>query len=554
MLHDILLFVRLVILTIGICLFLLFRRVTGVLLPLLIVVFSVLSTIGLMALFHVPFKLPSAALPSFLLAVGVGASVHLLAIFYQDFQKTGDKRRAICYALGHSGLAIVMTSLTTAAGLASFSTSQVAPVADLGVFAGIGVLAALVYTIVLLPTLLSIIPLKVKNSAADKSRMRIMDRILSVTARFATSHPKSITFISLGLIVLSILGASRLTFSHHVIGWLPEGAPIRVSTEKIDRELKGTIALEVVVDTERENGLYDVETLNKLDRLTIEMVKIQGNGFFVGKATSISDMLKEIHQALHENRQEFYAIPQDPRVIPQEFLLFENSGSDDLEEIVDSQFSRTRFTIQAPWLDFLKYQPFIPEIENHFLRAFGERAKITMRGMMAIGSRTIFAAIHSMKESYFIAGCVITIMMLILVGSLKIGLISIFPNLLPNVITLGLMGWLGFPLDMFSMLIGSIAIGLAVDDTIHFMHNFSYEQSFLFRTPDRLDHHPGSVGGFLSGTRPDGPDSSPGPEVRKGESHAVDPLETFCYHQEESRTLYRYLINIPDPWINTIPK
>jgi predicted RND superfamily exporter protein len=472
MLHDVSRFVRLVLLTIGICLFLLFRRVTGVLLPLLVVVFSALSTLGLMSIFQVSFKLPTAILPSFILAVGVGAAVHLLSIFYQDFQKTGDKKGAICHALGHSGLAIVMTSLTTAAGLASFSASQVAPIADLGVFASVGVLAALVYSIVLLPALLAIIPLKVKKSGSDNSRRLFMDRILSVTARFSTGHPKSITCISLGLIVLSILGASRLTFSHNVIGWLPEGVPIRVSTEKIDRELKGTIALEVIVDTEQENGLYDVETLNLLDGLAAEMVEIQGDDFFVGKATSISDILKEIHQALNENQSEFYTIPQDPKVIPQEFLLFENSGSDDLEEVVDSQFSRTRFTIQAPWLDFLKYQPFIPEIEDRFLRAFGERAKITLTGMMAIGSRTIYAAIHSMKESYIIAGCVITIMMILLVGSLKIGLVSMFPNLLPIVITLGVMGWFGFPLDMFSMMIGSIAIGLAVDDTIHFMHNF----------------------------------------------------------------------------------
>lgn len=472
MLHDVSLFVRLVILTIGLCLFLMFRRVTGVLLPLLIVVFSLLSTIGLMALFHVPFKLPTAILPSFLLAVGVGASVHLLAIFYQDFQKTGDKKEAICYALGHSGLAIVMTSVTTAAGLASFSASDVAPLADLGVFATLGVLSSLLYTIVLLPSLLAIFPLKVKKTATEKSQALFMDRLLSLTARFSTSHPKSITFISLGLIVISILGATRLTFSHHILGWLPEGIPVRLSTKKIDKDLKGTIALEVLLDTERENGLYDVEVLSKLDALPAELQKIQGDGFFVGKATSISDILKEIHQALNENRPEFYTVPQDPKVIPQEFLLFENSGSDDLEEIVDSQFSRTRFTIKAPWLDFMKYHPYILEIEGRFIKAFGEEAKITLTGMMTIGGRTIFAAVHSMKESYIIAGCVITFLMIILVGSLKVGFVSMFPNLLPIIITLGFMGWIGLPLEMFSMLVGSIAIGLAVDDTIHFMHNF----------------------------------------------------------------------------------
>ena len=130
------------------------------------VILSLLATIGIMALTGTAIKVPTQILPSFLLAVGVGTSVHILAIFYRRLQQTEDKEEAIAYALGHSGLAVVMTNVTTACGLMSFSTSEVAPVADLGLFAGIGVLLTFVNTLVLLPAVIALLPIRVKKSEA----------------------------------------------------------------------------------------------------------------------------------------------------------------------------------------------------------------------------------------------------------------------------------------------------------------------------------------------------------------------------------------------------
>jgi len=160
MIKDVRRFLLLSFVTIAILLFIMFRRVTGVVLPLLIVVLSLVSTIGLMAAFKTPIKLPTQILPSFILAVSVGYSVHILAMFYQSFLKSGSREEAIAYSIGHSGLAVVMTAATTAGGLFSFSTSEVAPIADLGIFAGTGVLLAMVYTIILLPALLAVIPVR----------------------------------------------------------------------------------------------------------------------------------------------------------------------------------------------------------------------------------------------------------------------------------------------------------------------------------------------------------------------------------------------------------
>jgi predicted RND superfamily exporter protein len=178
MINDMRKFVALAVATVAILLFVMFRRVSGVLLPLVIVVLSLLATIGIMALAGVAIKVPTQILPSFLLAVGVGTSVHILAIFFQRLQKTNDKEEAIAYALGHSGLAVVMTNVTTASGLMSFSTAEVAPVADLGLFAGIGVLLTFINTIVLLPAVLALVPIGAKKSNRGQSKSSVMDRFL----------------------------------------------------------------------------------------------------------------------------------------------------------------------------------------------------------------------------------------------------------------------------------------------------------------------------------------------------------------------------------------
>ena len=156
-------FIKLVLIVMSIFLALMFRRISGVVLPLIAVLFTIISTLGLMAIFKAPITVVTQILPSFLLAVTIGASIHLLAIFFKEFNLTKDKKQALRYAMGHSGLAIVMTSLTTAGGLWSFSFSQLAPVADLGKFASAGVLVGLIFTLILLPAFLSLVRLKPKN-------------------------------------------------------------------------------------------------------------------------------------------------------------------------------------------------------------------------------------------------------------------------------------------------------------------------------------------------------------------------------------------------------
>lgn len=466
-------FIGLAIGMIAVLLFVMFRTVAAVVLPLGVVLLALLSTVGLMGHLGTTIKLPTVILPSFLLAVGVGASVHLLAIYTRNVRTGNGRRQAIVGAVGHAGLPILLTSLTTAAGLGSFAAAEVAPIAELGRYAAIGILITLGYTLVLLPAGLTLVPKgRCKSAPLANRAAKKLDEVLIAIANWSVSHAVPVVVAALVMAAVSIGLASQLRFSHDVLSWLPDDWPVHRATRAIDRDLGGSVALEVVLDTRAENGLHDRGTLVRLDTLAREIEEESADPVAVGAVLSVVDLLKEIHQALNENRPEYYRIPENPRLIPQEFLLFENSGSDDLGDLVDTQFRLARFTMRVPWRDTLVYPPFIRDVETRFRGVFGDKADVSITGVMSLLSRTLEAAIRSAAQSYLIAFCVITLMMIALIGRLGTGLISMLPNLAPIVLTLALMEVAGIPLNLFTMLVGSIAIGLAVDDTVHFMHHF----------------------------------------------------------------------------------
>lgn len=475
---DMMHFIRLALLLILIALFFMFKRVSAVIYPLIVVVLSLVSTLGLISFLGVPLKMPMMILPSFILAVGVGDSVHILAIFYRKLEEGLSKKEAIIKTLGHSGVAVFMTTVTTAAGLYSFANAKVAPISDLGLFAAIAVILALIYTLIFLPALLVVTPFKKVEKEQQIATQTVVknkwvDDVLLWVADFSAKRYALIISVSFIFVLLIGAGAFRLNFSHNVLEWLPNNLPIYKATKKLDKVMNGTVTLEMIFDTGVENGIHDRGFLEKLDQLSVELTNHkQDFKIPVGKVMSVVDIIKEIHRALHENQNAYYKVPTNSKVIPQEFLLFENSGSDDLEDSVDSRFQIARVTVKVPWQDAMYYVPFIKQVKKRVSKIFGNKLKFSMTGMMSLFGRILYAAIHSAAQSYLIAILVISILMIVLIGSLKLGLISMIPNLTPIIVALGIMGWFGIPWDMFTMLIGSIAIGIAVDDTIHFMYNF----------------------------------------------------------------------------------
>ena len=465
---------------IAILLLLLFRRLSGLLLPILTVILSMLTALGLLGLTGTKLTIVMQILPSILITVGIGYSVHLLVIYYRHLREHGDEGDAIAFAMGHSGLAILITSLTTAGGLLSFVPVKVAPVSDLGLYGAAGIMLCVFFTLVLLPALLSVLP-KVKSAVVEEKlhfqersqkRISFVDRALKSCGNFAVNHPWKVIVVSTLIALISLFGATQLRFSHNPVAWLPDNHSLRNATDAINDHMKGSASIELVVERDEEDAVKDPEFMKRLDEFNRFSEGTSHNKIVVGKSSSVVDVVKEINQVLNEDREEYYRVPMDRRMIAQELLLFENGGTDDLENLVNTPYSKARVTLKTTWVDANQYSGLLSKIERKIEDMFGKEKSYVVTGLIPIMVKTITFLMEGMLISYLIAAVVITLMMIILLADFRLGLWSMIPNFFPVLVGLGVMGMLDLPLDAMSILVGSIAIGVAVDDTVHFMHNF----------------------------------------------------------------------------------
>ena len=452
----------------------LFRRVSGVVYPVIIVLLSLTSSLGLMAIWGIPISNAIMILPTFLIVVGVGDAVHILTIFYRNLQKDTsqkpDKKAAIIKAVGYSGLPILMTSLTTACGLLSFVWADVAIISHLGYIAPAGVMIAFLYTLFLLPALVAVFPIKTKQMPPQGKRP-IADRIFDGIAGTATSRPLVITAVWGILFLLAAIAVPSVRFSHNAMSWLPHDSTAQVGTRLMDRKNGGTVMLEIIIDSGRENGTHDPDLLLRMDQAGKMIPRICEHNIRAGKVVSMVDVLKETNRALNGDADVAYTVPDTRQLAAQELILFESSGSNDLAELTDGTHQKARMSVLAPFTDSILYKDYVEKIKAYLARQFPHET-VTLTGHMAlfIGITKMF--ITSMAKSYLFAIVAITLMMMVMMGNFKIGLMSMIANIVPIVMIFGVMGIARIPIDMMTILVGSIVLGLVVDDTIHFLHHF----------------------------------------------------------------------------------
>lgn len=469
--RDFAVFTGLANLLIAIVLFIIFRRWSGVLMPLVVMALGIVVTISLMAFMDTPLQISTSILPSFLLAVCVGDSIHLLTIFYRHYDAGEEKVRALSNALEHTGLAIFFTSITTAAGLASFSTSELSPVSALGTYGALGSMVAFLLTILILPCLILVLPLKRRPLVVE--RHTALQSVLSWCARISTTYPKLIVGIGSAIFIVSAGIASQSQFSHHPLMWLPDGAPALEALKKHEDRMGSSLAIEVVFDTGIDRGVLDHNFMQALAKAQKEIETWETENYKVVKTISIANIVKETNRALHDNNEDFFTIPDDSALISQELFLVELDEPDDLYSVIDRDYRKARMTLMIPWIDAIYGRELIARLKVYLNENLAPHtSEIVVTGVTAVLGATFAEMLFSTAESYGIAAIAITFMMIFLIGSVKLGLLSMIPSLLPILIVLSVIRLMGIHLDMLTMLIGSIAIGLTVDDNVHFMHGF----------------------------------------------------------------------------------
>lgn len=462
-------------------LLILFRRLSGVLLPLLVVMLSLAMTIALMPVLGFPINGNTQILPTFLLAVGIADAVHILSVFYKHYDAGEDKHKAITASMKSTSVAVVMTSLTTAAGLISFSVADLMPIRALGFCGAIGSLLALYYTIALVPALLAILPIKrlspLENTDSLGTKLlTLIDNAVYKMGDFGVRHARSVLLLTLAATAIAMFGISKVQFSHDPIRWYNTEHPIRVASEIVDREMNGSQSFEVLFDTHQENGIHDPRVLKLLEKSKALIEELQVKRVAPKSATSILSVVKETHKALNGGTEEFYRIPDRRETVAQELLLFETSDPEDIDDFTDANFQIARVTVAMPWSNAIDYQEYIYTLHDKLseLIVDSELKEVSVKivGVTVIFAHTLQAMLSTMVKSYALALLLVGVLMFVLMGSAYRGLLAFLPNVIPIIFTVGMMGWIGIPLTMLTSVVGCIIIGISVDDTIHFMHHF----------------------------------------------------------------------------------
>ncbi len=475
-----------------------FRHLIGVIPPIIVVAMAALNTFALMCLFGMPVTMLSNILPAFIICVGIGDSVHLLSVYRDHFKKHRDPKLAAIETVAMTGVPVLFTSLTTMVGLLSFRLASIPAIQEMGTAGAFGVGAACFHSVFFLPMILSfnrgsLLGLRVDEEEETTTTLPTapdwLDRFISFISDGGaglTPHglirPESskerkrrhLTLIT-GLIItfIALFGATKLRVWHSPLAWLPEGQPTKIAFDITDREVGGSANLQLLIEG-GERGMKDLELIKSIEALKEHITSYihPEYGEIIGNSININDIIKETRRALKGGLQKEYRLPDSDEELSQLLFLFENSGPDQLRKLATNDLSISQMTVRLQWLEATAYRGLTDHVQEGIDKYIPAHAKISPTGTVYTLVSTVGALLLDLVKSFGSALLVITIIMIFMLKGLKLGLLSMIPNLIPIIWLMGFMGFMGITIDMNNILIASIAIGLAVDDTVHLLHHF----------------------------------------------------------------------------------
>ena len=446
--------------------FVMFRswKVTG--LVVLAVLASTGWTMGLFVLFGFKYNVLASMLPPLVLVLAVADDVHIVQHFIHELRESGNARQAFLSTVEHLFLPLLGASVTTALGLLSLATSNVLAVREFGIGAGVGVMVDFVLSIAFLPTLLTLVP----PDTAPPPQERWLARPMGLVAGFAVRRAGAVlTTLALAAGV-AIAGIWHLRVDTNHINFFAERHPLHQSAAIIDRDLSGVYSFNVMF--EGEPGVMKTpDTMRRLERLAAELQGLP----YVKKVTSVTDYVKRVNRELNGGGRDQAVVPASAEAIAQELFVFELSGEGrtELERMVASDYSRGQMSVKLASMSSDVVFEQINKAEAIAIRVF-QGSGITAT---ATGSGRIFATLDhylvtSQVGSFLTAFVTVFVVIVILFRSVRFGVLGIIANAVPVLAVLGLMGWIGISLNIATVMVASVALGITDDDTIHFIGRY----------------------------------------------------------------------------------
>ena len=510
-------------------LYLTYRSLRGVLLPLAVVIISVIWSMGLMAWVEVPMYFVSTMMPVTLMAIGVAYGIHILSRYYDEIlsQPEPDAHAAVLAAMGEMWKPVVFTALTTAAGFLSFLTAAMVPIRYFGLFTSVGVLAAMVVSLTFFPAVLSLLSPRAGRGlrrqmkrGGDLAATGWAARTLSSLGRGVARRPLLVWSIAVGSMLVCLLGLQRLSVDSSWIDVFHQQSPIRIGDEVLREKFQGTLPVYVAIEGHEPDLLKDPVLLRKLDRLQAEVEQDP----IVGGSLSIAEFIKRMNRVMNEDRKEMEVIPDSRDLIAQYLLLYSFSGDpDDFDEVVDYDYQHANVSFFLRSDHSSDIERVIDRIQDFVVREFGaeengadgqagEHDPLTVQfgrwlagitptvigwetksgfwigfaGQGYMSNRFSELVVSGQLTSLVTSLLAVFLLTTCMFRSVVAGLINIIPISAVMVFSFGLMGLLGIPLEVGKSMTASMVIGIGIDYTIHFLNKYQLKTKDGLIDPEQI--------------------------------------------------------------------
>jgi predicted RND superfamily exporter protein len=427
---------------------------------------SVVWTMGLFAFMGFKYNVLASMLPALVVVLAIADDLHIVQHFIHELRDTGNRRHAFLSSVEHLFTPLLGASATTALGLASLATSDVVAVRTFGIGAAVGVMVDFVMSLVLVPTLLAL----VNAEPAPPPQERWLVAPLRAVARFSVAHAGLVLVVSLAAAVVAMAGMTRLHVDTNHINFFGERHPLHRSADVIDRELSGVYSFSVLLEG-TPDSMKSPDALHRMERLQQELQRLP----FVRKVVSVADYVKQVNRQLHGGGQDAAVVPSSAEAIAQELFVFglSDDGRIELERIVASDYSRAQMSVKLASMSSDLVFEQINRAEVLAAEVFAGSGLTTT----VTGSGRIFATLDhylvvSQLSSFATAFITVFGVIFVVFRSARFGLLGVIANAVPVLAVLGLMGWMDISLNVATVMVASVALGIVDDDTIHFIGRY----------------------------------------------------------------------------------
>ena len=449
-------------------LFFSFRSLWATIAPWLVIACGILLVQEIQGYLGIPHTtVDSGALAPTLIIIGIGISVHVLLEFFHYMHNGFDGVEAARSTIINLWRPAFFTAITTAAGFFALSITKILPVREFAFLGAIGSITLFLFSFTVLPAALSFM----KKIPANTNRVLDEGFISKITQKvpdFTLRNRNRILLGGLAALLFSIWNIPNIVIDSNYVTLFKESSQTRQDIEYFDEVYRGMMNLDIILDSGEEEGVKDPDFLVQLDEIQSWLQQRET----LGPINSMVDYLKEINQALNGDDSEFYRLPSSSEMTAQYLLLYESSGAnEDLSDIKDFDNRYARLVVPVMNMQASELQAELNSIEAYLDENY-PHLQAVVTGTMALLTVQDTYISEGMALSFFVALAVITLFFIILFKSVKYGLLSIIPSVLPIVLAGSFAGWLGILLDQSAVIVFAMTMGIAVDDAIHVMSRY----------------------------------------------------------------------------------